>query len=107
VISQVPSCDPFSLLVLMYRLFQSSIPLGVGSFLNHVVMISHVTLHTNPARSIQEKVISDRAGEHVGLEVFAPIKDVNLGLGTLESSSPFRASDEAIRKRRSSNGVQR
>jgi hypothetical protein len=97
----------FALIVLLYRQFWTSTLHGVWSFPNHVVTVSHTTSCNHHVLFIQENVVSDHASEYVCLEVLAPIKDVSLGIGTWESSSPFRASDEAVRWRRSSNGVQR
>jgi hypothetical protein len=50
-------------------------------------------------QSIQEKVTSDRANDCFSLEVLVPIEGVSLSIGTWDSSSPPRVSDEVVRPR--------
>jgi hypothetical protein len=74
-----------------------------------------VLIHPKPCRfdltrlrvpscsTIHEKVTSDRANDCFSLEVLSPMEGVSLSIGTGDSSSPPRVSDEVVRSRGSTD----
>jgi hypothetical protein len=102
--SQVPPYSHFTLIVLLYLPSLSNTLFGVHS-LQALSFWSHATLCTILFCYPREGHLRSRQWL-IQLEVLTLMEGVSLSIGTWESSSLPRASNEAIRQRRSSNKAQ-